>query len=60
MKNGPKHIRKIKVNNDGSSLGESEVFAECNAGLFDGFRFDAEDRLWTSACLLYTSPSPRD
>ena len=49
MKNGPKHIRKIKVNSDGSSLGESKVFAECNAGLFDGFRFDTEDRLWTSA-----------
>ena len=30
-------------------MGESKVFAECNAGLFDGFRFDTEDRLWTSA-----------
>ena len=49
MKNGPKHIRKMKLNEDGSSLGESEVFAECSAGLFDGFRFDSEDRLWASA-----------
>ena len=48
-KNGPKHIRKMKLNEDGSSLGESEVFAECSAGLFDGFRFDSEDRLWASA-----------
>ena len=48
-KNGPKHIRKMKLNEDGSSLGESKVFAECNAGLFDGFRFDSEDRLWASA-----------
>lgn len=48
-KNGPKHIRRIKVNEDGETLGESTVFAECNAGLFDGFRFDSEDRLWTSA-----------
>ena len=39
----------MKLNEDGSSLGESEVFAECNVGLFDGFRFDSEDRLWGSA-----------
>ena len=39
----------MKLNEDGSSLGESKVFAECNAGLFDGFRFDSEDRLWASA-----------
>ncbi len=47
--NGPKHIRKIKVNENEKTLGESTVFAECNAGLFDGFRFDNDDRLWTSA-----------
>ena len=47
--NGPKHIKKIKVNENEKTLGESTVFAECNAGLFDGFRFDNDDRLWTSA-----------
>jgi gluconolactonase len=25
------------------------VFAECSAGLFDGFRLDTEGRIWTSA-----------
>lgn len=44
---GPKHIRKLAV--EGDSLGRSQVFAECTAGLFDGFRVDAEGRVWTSA-----------
>ena len=26
-----------------------ELFAECSNGLFDGFRIDSEDRIWTSA-----------
>jgi len=47
--NGPKHIRKITLKEDGKTLGKSSIFADCNAGLFDGFRFDTEDRLWTSA-----------
>jgi len=46
--NGPKHIRRHKVGADGSLSG-GEVFAECTAGLFDGFRFDREGRIWTSA-----------
>jgi gluconolactonase len=25
------------------------VFAECTAGLFDGFRMDLDGRIWTSA-----------
>ncbi len=45
--NGPKHIRRLEVN--GATLGKSKVFADCTAGLFDGFRFDADGRLWTSA-----------
>lgn len=44
---GPKHIRKLEVK--GNSLGRTQVFAECTAGLFDGFRVDTEGRLWTSA-----------
>jgi gluconolactonase len=46
---GPKHIRAFNVGGDGKSLGKSKVFAECTAGLFDGFRVDKGDRIWTSA-----------
>jgi gluconolactonase len=46
---GPKHIRQLALNADGKSLGQSKVFATCTAGLFDGFRFDSDGRLWTSA-----------
>lgn len=34
---------------DGKSLGASKVFADCTAGLFDGFRCDSAGRIWTSA-----------
>lgn len=44
---GNRHIRKFAVN--GKTLGKSTVFAECTAGLFDGFRFDSDGRIWTSA-----------
>lgn len=47
--NGPKHIRSLKVNSDGASLGASKVFADCNAGMFDGFRVDQKDHIWSSA-----------
>ena len=47
--NGPKHIRALKVNADGKTLGASKIFADCVAGLFDGFRVDRDDRIWTSA-----------
>ncbi|NJM30528.1 MAG: SMP-30/gluconolactonase/LRE family protein [Rhizobiales bacterium] len=46
---GPKHIRRFEVRSDGKSLGKTSVFAQCTAGLFDGFRFDRDGRLWTSA-----------
>ncbi|MFO1032866.1 MAG: SMP-30/gluconolactonase/LRE family protein [Hyphomicrobiales bacterium] len=49
MEGGPKHIRALKVNGDGKSLGASSIFADCTAGLFDGFRVDREGRIWTSA-----------
>ena len=45
---GPRHIRRLAVNADGRTLGESSVFAVCNAGFFDGFRIDCDGRLWTS------------
>lgn len=46
---GPKHIRALKVNGDGKTLGTSKIFADCTAGLFDGLRVDVEGRIWTSA-----------
>jgi gluconolactonase len=42
------HMRSFSVAGDGS-LGGGDVFATCTAGLFDGFRIDDEDRIWTSA-----------
>ena len=46
--NGPAHIRSFAVG-DGASLKERGVFADCTAGLFDGFRLDTAGRIWTSA-----------
>jgi gluconolactonase len=46
---GPKHIRAFKVKPDGKALGSSSIFADCTAGLFDGFRVDRSGRIWTSA-----------
>ncbi|MEL7263143.1 MAG: SMP-30/gluconolactonase/LRE family protein, partial [Pseudomonadota bacterium] len=45
---GPKHIRRHSVAPDGTLSG-GEVFADCTAGLFDGFRCDTDGRIWTSA-----------
>ena len=45
---GPRHIRVFDVGRSGALRG-GEVFATCTAGMFDGFRFDVEGRLWTSA-----------
>jgi gluconolactonase len=45
---GPRHIRVFDVADDGKLSG-GEVFATCTNGFFDGFRFDTEGRLWTSA-----------
>ena len=45
---GPKHIRRHSVSEAGT-LADGEVFAECTNGLFDGFRFDRDGRIWSSA-----------
>ena len=45
---GPRHIRRHTVGADGTLSG-GEVFATCDAGLFDGFRLDRDGRIWTSA-----------
>lgn len=46
---GPRHIRRFAVSADGTTLTGGELFAECTAGLFDGFRCDTQGRIWTSA-----------
>lgn len=46
---GPRHIRRHKVAANGETVGKGEVFATCTDGLFDGFRFDNNGRIWTSA-----------
>ena len=45
---GPRHIRRLAVSADGRGLGASTLFATCDAGLFDGFRVDRDDRVWSS------------
>lgn len=49
VSDGPRHIRRFTVGSDGISLEGGEVFAQCDAGLFDGFRIDVHGNLWTSA-----------
>ncbi|MEL6452075.1 MAG: SMP-30/gluconolactonase/LRE family protein [Pseudomonadota bacterium] len=46
---GPAHIRVHDVAADGKSLGPGAHFADCTNGFFDGFRFDRDGRIWTSA-----------
>ena len=45
---GEHHIRKFAVSAEGNLSG-GEVFAECENGVFDGFRFDRQGRIWASA-----------
>lgn len=44
----PAHMRVFDVDGAGNVSG-GRVFADCTAGLFDGFRLDDEGRIWTSA-----------
>ncbi len=44
----PHHIRVFDVNAD-DTLSGGEVFADVTPGLPDGFRFDTDGNLWTSA-----------
>lgn len=48
MPEGPKHIRVFRVG-PGYALSGGAIFADCDVGLFDGFRVDALGRVWTSA-----------
>ena len=46
--NGPHHVRRFRVNANGTLSG-GEVFAICPAGLYDGLRVDVHGNLWLSA-----------
>ena len=45
---GEHHIRCFSLEPDGSLTGGA-VFAECESGVFDGFRLDNRGRIWASA-----------
>jgi gluconolactonase len=47
--NGPRHIRHFEVASNGIKLNPLGIYAECCAGVFDGFRIDKDDRLWASS-----------
>jgi gluconolactonase len=47
VEDGPAHIRVFEVN--AGKLTGGDVFAECPAGLFDGFRLDEVGNVWSSA-----------
>ncbi|WP_315925523.1 SMP-30/gluconolactonase/LRE family protein [Mesorhizobium sp. SP-1A] len=44
----PAHMRVFDVSESGRVSG-GRLFADCTAGLFDGFRLDDAGRIWTSA-----------
>ncbi len=48
VEDGPRHMRTFNVV-DGKRLSGGEIFATSTAGLFDGFRFDEDGYIWTSA-----------
>lgn len=45
----PAHMRVFNVGKGGKKVSGEKVFADCTAGLFDGFRLDEDGRIWTSA-----------
>ena len=45
----PAHMRVFNVDGKGKKVKGSKVFADCTAGLFDGFRLDDQGNIWTSA-----------
>jgi len=46
---GPRHIIRYELDDSGLPAGTGAVLAECSEGLFDGFRFDTDYRIWASA-----------
>ena len=45
----PAHMRVFNVDAKGKKVRGGKVFADCTAGLFDGFRLDDLGNIWTSA-----------
>jgi len=48
---GPRHIRCFDLDDSGTRLLRSRVFAECSDGIFDGFRIDQQGRVWASTAV---------
>ena len=46
---GPRNIYSFELNGEQIVSKNPNFFAECSNGVFDGFRIDSEDRIWTSA-----------
>jgi gluconolactonase len=46
---GPAHIRRHIVSDDGRTLSGGALLADCTNGMFDGFRVDCDGHLWCSA-----------
>ena len=49
ISDGPKALYRFPCHEKGPLTDIPELFTECTAGLFDGFRIDTDDRVWTSA-----------
>ena len=49
ISDGPKALYRFPCDEKGPLTDIPELFTECTAGLFDGFRIDTNDRVWTSA-----------
>ena len=49
ISDGPKALYRFACDSKGPLTDMPEFFTECTAGLFDGFRIDTDDRIWTSA-----------
>ena len=49
VERGPRNIYSFDLKGEVVVSENPELSAECSNGLFDGFRIDSEDRIWTSA-----------
>jgi gluconolactonase len=45
---GPRHIRELSLAPDGVKARSTRVFADCEAGHFDGFRVDVHGNVWAT------------
>jgi gluconolactonase len=49
VQDGPRHLRRYAVSEDGKSVHSGSLFATASIGLFDGFRCDMDGNLWAGA-----------